>query len=169
MPLLASTILSPPILTTPAVMHGRVHEQSAVKRFEEVTGKKVQPCGLFVDHKSHFLAASPDGLLVKEDFLLEIKCPYKGRDSKIDAGELFDFLEIREGEKKLKLNHNYFFQVQGQLKICRKSSCYFVTYTFEDILIEKIEYDDAFFSEKIFPALDKFYKDNFLPCVTASL
>jgi hypothetical protein len=42
---LASSMLDPPILTGPAIVHGQVHEASAIKKFVEVTGKKVQSTG----------------------------------------------------------------------------------------------------------------------------
>jgi hypothetical protein len=62
----------------------------------------------------------------------------------IKKGESFPFLEFRNGELRLKRNHNYFYPVQGQLKMCGKSVCYFVTYTLKDILVEKDMFDAQF-------------------------
>jgi hypothetical protein len=42
---LASSMLDPPILTGAPIVHGQVHEASAIKKFVEVTGKKVQSTG----------------------------------------------------------------------------------------------------------------------------
>jgi hypothetical protein len=145
------------------------YEQLAVARFTELTGKEIHQCGLFVDQESPFPAATPDGIVAKENALLKVKCPFKGRDSRIEPGDKFKFLESRKGELKLKKKHSYFFQVQGQLKICKRKTCYFVTYTFADIFIEEIEYDAEFYSQKMFPHLASFYKNHFLPCVASSL
>ena len=66
-----------------AVNHGRAHEATAIQEFSKVFKKKVEPCGLFIDHERNFLAATPDGMIPAEDAILEVKCPYTGRKSKI--------------------------------------------------------------------------------------
>lgn len=49
---------------------------------------KVQTCGLFIDSKRHWLAASPDGIVTDtktgERLCLEVKCPYKHRDRTVE-------------------------------------------------------------------------------------
>lgn len=42
-------------------------------------GLKVLPAGLFLDGEFNFLACSPDGLIKDQD-ILEIKCPYSAKD-----------------------------------------------------------------------------------------
>jgi hypothetical protein len=166
---LAQTLLSPCNLTTKAVNHGRVQEQEAVQKFSQMTGLTVQRCGLFIDVANPHLAATPDGHVVEEDALLEIKCPYNGRASEITTGKHFPFLEIRDKELKLKLNHSYYYQVQGQMKICQKKACYFVMFTLCDIFAERIEFDTDFFDEKMSPFLQTFYDQHYLPHVVKSL
>ena len=71
---LAQTILHPPRLRSDAVVYGLMQEETAAKKFMEVTGLKVSSCGLFI-HKEEgysYLAASPDGL-VGDDALLEME------------------------------------------------------------------------------------------------
>ena len=68
---------------------------------EEETNLKLEKCGLFVDVDNHFLAASPDGL-IGENSVLEVKCPFSGRMSKIQEGKLFPHLEFRDDMLKLK-------------------------------------------------------------------
>jgi hypothetical protein len=167
---LATSILSPPILTGNAVNHGLVKEEDAIQKFVLTTGKQVAKCGLFVDRVHSFLAATPDGVVAVEDALVEVKCPYNGRRSKIAKGKMFPFLEqLQDGELRLRRNHSYHFQVQGQMKICRKQFCYFVVFTNCDLLVEKIEFDGAFFDDKMLPFLTSFFTDHYQPCIVKSL
>jgi hypothetical protein len=170
---LAQTLLSPPHLTGEAVVHGKTFEQTAIDKFSEVSGKTVSKCGLFVDVTDPFLAGSPDGVVQEdeeeEDALLEVKCPFKGRQNLIAAGGSFPFLEVRDGELRLKKNANYFYQVQGQMKVCGKSACYFVTYTHEDILVEKILFDAMFYADKMAIQLCDFYHTHYLPHIVSTL
>ena len=69
----------------------------------------------------------------------------------------------------LKKGHAYYYQVQGQLKICRRQWCYFITYTHCDIKYEKIAADNAFFEEKMFPALSTFWETHYLPYIVKNL
>ena len=168
--LLAKSILHPRKLSGEAVTHGLMQEENAAKKFSELTGLKVKPCGLFIDQELSYLAASPDGLVGQDgEALLEIKSPYTQRDNKISDAHLFPFLELKNGELRLKRNHDFFFQIQGQLHICRKKVCYFVVYTFIDIHIEKIEADCLFFAEKMLPYLSNFWETHYLPCIVQSL
>ena len=84
----------------------------------------VEECGLFVDLHKGYLAASPDGTVGK-DSLVEVKCPYVCRDNSIEDLARqdhsfcleFDFLEDK---LRLKRNHNFYYQVQGQLHIANR-------------------------------------------------
>jgi hypothetical protein len=166
---MARSLHSPCVLTTKAVNHGRVQEQAAIDKFSQMTGLTVQKCGLFVDVAHPYLAATPDGVVVEEDALLEVKCPYNGRLSKVQVGKHFPFLEMRDGQMKLKVSHSYYYQVQGQMSVCQKKASYFVTYTLCDIYEERIEFDADFVAEKMSPFLHKFYKQHYLPHVVKSL
>lgn len=92
---------------------------------------KVLPAGLFVDFNLPFLAASPDGL-IGNDAIIEIKCPYSAKDLSPDDAQKqnkLKFMEIESENLILKKNHNYYFQVQGQLHITQRNLCYFVVWT----------------------------------------
>ena len=60
-------------LETEGMKYGRRHEKDALCAIKNMN-IDVQPCGLIVDEKLPFLAASPDGL-IGEDGIVEIKCP----------------------------------------------------------------------------------------------
>jgi len=71
------------------------------------------------------MGALPDGLVYDPlspdpNDLLEIKCPAQA--DKITVEELCTtkldfFLQNTDGQCKLKQKHNYYYQVQGQMKI----------------------------------------------------
>lgn len=101
--------------------------------FEAKFNLKVLPAGLFIDEVLNFLACSPDGLIGNED-LVEIKCPYSAKDlTTIHEGvnrKIIKFLMINnDGMLQLKINDNYYYQVQGQLHVANKQNCYFIVWT----------------------------------------
>jgi hypothetical protein len=111
------------------------------------------------------LAASPDGL-VGCDGIVEVKCPWNVKDlTVLDAVKA---RKIKYAEKKkdglhVKMDHNYSYQIQGQLHITQRDFCLFVVYTKRGIFVEKIERDRKFWKEKILPKLEKFFFQYFLP------
>ncbi|XP_061190767.1 uncharacterized protein LOC133198798 isoform X1 [Saccostrea echinata] len=158
---LCSSIFKPLKLKTPAVLNGQQYEAVARQTFQEKMGFKVKTCGLFIDSENNYLAASPDGI-IGENAIVEIKCPYKGRDRKIAADKFFPFLlEDDDGVLHLKQNHNYYMQVQGQLNVCKKEKCFFVVYTFVDIFVEEINVDRVYFCGCMLPKLELFYKKHY--------
>jgi hypothetical protein len=56
------------------------------------------------------LAASPDGVVIGEDAVIEVKCPFNGKEEKIAPGKNFSFLESRDGGIHLKHGHSYYYQ-----------------------------------------------------------
>lgn len=101
--------------------------------FEIKFNLKVLPAGLFVDAEYNFLACSPDGLVGDND-IVEIKCPHSIKDMTPKEGVLANkikFLKIDDldGKMKLKINDNYYYQVQGQLRVANKNACYFIVWT----------------------------------------
>ncbi len=167
--LLCKTLHNPPMLLTPAVCYGNTNESKAISQFEMQYEKKVYSCGLFVNPKFPFLGASPDGLVEKENALIEVKCPYHAKDEKITA-ETVTFLENSDsGSPVLKRSHNYWFQVQGQLGIVKKELCYFIVFTQKDLFVQVIEFDENFFSEEILPKLTNFYSVHYRPYVSSKL
>lgn len=58
-----------------AMSYGKETEPAARKQFVRKTGFKVEKVGLVVKMSQPFLAASPDGLILDDMSVLEIKCP----------------------------------------------------------------------------------------------
>jgi len=134
---------------TLATNYGKEKEDEAIQQFIEETGLPVSKCGLFVDKHKTFLAASPDGL-VEEDSIVEVKCPYKIVDLTPKEGieqKKIDFCIFKNDTLELKRNHNYYYQVQGQLHITGRNFCYFILWSAKGLLYEKIKRDDVFWQK----------------------
>lgn len=102
-----------------ATEYGKLHETFAIEAFEAEYNLKVEKCGLFIDKEHYFLGASPDGT-VENEAIIEIKCPQciKKLHPKDAIKEKKIKFAILEGDTfKLKRNHDYFYQIQGQLAI----------------------------------------------------
>ena len=146
--LLCKSLLENTPLSTPAIVHGKTWEKCAIQQFEKKEKMSVQQCGFFVSKEFPFLGASPDGL-IGDQGLLEVKCPYTGRDGKIEPGKNFLFLQKEGNCVVLKKNHKYYYQVIGQLAITGRKFCYFAVYTHADFFVQKVPYDADFFEQKI--------------------
>ena len=128
----------------------------------------VDPCGLFVAREYPFLAATPDGL-VGEDSVVEVKCPYGGRGDQVEATKKFPFLTAKGTTLGLNSSHKYYDQVQGQMFVTGRTSCYFVVYTFVDMKYFKIEYDEEYCKQAMLPRLQCFYEKKYLPFLAKAL
>lgn len=150
-----------------ATSYGKCNESVAkglyVQKNPEV---HVHDCGLVVNPSFSFLGASPDGKVCidGETGVLEIKCPYAARDMTIQAAlNLRSFcLKINDnGSISLNPDHNYHYQVQGQMLVSGTSFCIFVVYTKCDLHVEKIK-SNAIFQQSMLDKLAVFYDSHCL-------
>jgi len=159
------------MLTCPAVQHGRTYEAAAIKAYEKQEHAVVKKCGLFVNPLYCFLGASPDGLIGDEG-LIEVKCPFAARNNPISIEDIdrFSFLEAKPDRRiGLKRSHNYYQQIQGQLGITKRKYCHFIVFTFKDLYVERIEYDEDHFEREMIPKLKSFYDKTYLPYLCSKL
>ena len=107
----------------PAIKWGIEHEQEAREAYANIMAVKhatfkVNPAGLRVCTRQPFLAATPDGVVSCSccgEGLLEIKCPFKYRNSQPASIEDESFYLHKVGsEATLDKKHDYYYQVQGQ-------------------------------------------------------
>nr|CAI5839161.1 unnamed protein product [Callosobruchus analis] len=144
--------------------YGKESELRAIKDFEKGMNLNVSQCSLFVDEEHFCLGASPDGLVGEHD-IIEIKFPYsivKMSPTEAILKEKIKFAILVDNSLHLKRNHDYYYQVQGQLAITRKRSCYFVLSRSTGILCEQIFYDQQFWQEMA-PKVRKFYEQSMFP------
>ena len=137
-----------------ALKYGRNMEHIAKQKFVKMFEKKHKAAqcrefGLFIDEQHQFLGATPDLLLECAccgKGVLEIKCPYSIVND-IPSAENLPYLEMSGGSERLKENHTYFDQIQGQMAITKRNRCYFYVYTQKGQYIEKINFNQAYWQK----------------------
>jgi len=150
-----------------AIRYGRENESKAIETLNsliEPEGRKVEECGLFVDIEKGYLAGTPDGV-VGDTCLVEVKCPMKCLESRMRELAATDpnfCLELIEGELQLKRRHNYFYQIQGQLRVANRASCYFLVWSPTEYHLEVIDFEPDFW-EEVEESLEQFYLHCLLP------
>ena len=89
-----------------------------------------------VDPMYPFEGASPDGMVTCiccGTGVIEIKCPYSCRNKslkEVSEEKSHFFLHAKgAGNLELKDNHQYFCQIQLQMKLCNASFCDFVVWS----------------------------------------
>ncbi|CAM4732372.1 unnamed protein product [Leuciscus chuanchicus] len=150
-----------------AVQWGIVNEKEGIAAFEEGTGLKVRGSGLWLAD-SGILGATPDGL-VGETGIIEVKCPYRWRDSTFEEAvkENSFYLHQEGGTYHLKRDHSYWHQVQGQLHITGKTTCHFIIWTPKQCMILPISRDDSWLPN--LGILEAFYRAHMLPHIEQNL
>ena len=108
--------------------------------------QQVYPCEIFISCDHLFLGASTDSIVFGDGSamgLIEVKCPYKHREHTLEeaCSDKAFHLNWEEGQPRLKKTHDYYFQVTGQLGITGAAFCDFVTWTCNDMHVERILFD----------------------------
>jgi hypothetical protein len=151
----------------PAIRYGRDMEAVARKKYREKNGR-VCPAGLLIHSSLTYLACSSDSYAPDSDKIIEIKCPYSVRDltpvqAARSSNSFCSSYLPSTGQLRLKREHNYFYQIQGQLEIWNKEYCDFIIYTPSGIHVECIKRDRNFWESRMKPKLNAFYKNYYLP------
>jgi len=148
--------------TCAALEYGITNEPVALKSYTNLTGVKIFPSGLVVSTKHPWLCGTPDGLFSLAEIgggdgigVLEIKCPYSCRDKP----EL-DVPYLNCGQ--LKVNHQYYAQVQLQMYLCNAKLAHFFVFSPSDSQLIKIDRNDVFI-DTLISKLEKIYFDVLLP------
>lgn len=160
------SIIKPLEKKIPSLAYGKATEPLALQRYREKNLQhKIATVGLVVDPSVPFLGCSPDGIVVDQDKLLEIKCPTAGDKLPLNAivGQL-KYVYHRDGIYLLRPKHAYYGQVQLSMYILKLKSTDFVIYSrFDnDYLCIKVNYDDKFVRDLI-SVLSNVYFNLFLP------
>ncbi|XP_047516704.1 uncharacterized protein LOC125057211 [Pieris napi] len=152
-----------------SIAHGIKNEKIALQHLSAQNNIVIEPCGLFVDNKYHFLGASPDGL-VGTDAIVEVKCPIAPGKVGMDEAIKRNKIQIYKYNKKtnqtvINKNSNWFFQVQGQLMITGREKCIFGIWggEKEPMRVIEIEKDEKFWKERMERKLVEFYINEMVP------
>lgn len=151
----ALCILRPKVLKNAAIAWGKKHEKDALEGYASLMHCRVKSVGVFIDKDHSYLAASPDG--IADGVLVEVKCPYSVRSK---APTEAYFMEKRGGQYRLKRNHPYYYQVQGQMMVCHAQYTDFVVWTNRGLFIECIKKDEQFCAVML-SQLEQYYKTVF--------
>jgi len=149
-----------------AVDWGVEHEPIVVQQFEAEAQLSVHKTGFWL-HESGVLGASPDGIIGDgRKHLVEVKCPYKFRNSSMRQGltGCNDYV-VRYDEGKWLLNkkHFYYHQIQGQIYVLDALSCFLILYApHQKLAIIPVPKDPVWMSTKP-PKLFQFYVNKYLP------
>ncbi|XP_069110247.1 uncharacterized protein [Argopecten irradians] len=109
-------------IKTAPLEHGRKYESFAIQKYMSDTGCIVKPCGLFVSMDFPHLSSSPDGI-VTDKSIIEVKCPYVSRDKPINSLTVPYLKQTSKSGYTLDPNHDYYFQIQGQLLCTSLKEC----------------------------------------------
>ena len=95
----------------------------------------LEKCGVFIDKEHRWIHATPDFLCSCSccgKGCGEVKCPYSIDDCDFDSYTAKESacLEKVNGKIRLKTNHQYYYQVQQQLRISGRQFCDFVVCAF---------------------------------------
>ncbi|KAG9264210.1 hypothetical protein AMEX_G22466 [Astyanax mexicanus] len=129
------------VAQTALMKRGLALERDAIQEYCRVKNTNYSPCGFVIHPDAPWLGSSPDGVVFDPTEnppfgLLEVKCP--NAKSYVDC----KYLRLQNDTMKLKQQHSYYWQVQGQLLITGMQWCDFVVFAEEDMVIQRI-YKDA--------------------------
>ncbi|XP_064211833.1 uncharacterized protein LOC103314328 [Tribolium castaneum] len=159
-------------LNVPSINHGKVNEEKARLQLMQQENVTIVSCGLFVNKKWNFLGASPDGLILDLDSIVEIKCPYSAFQKKMSFEEAVISKKITFWKQeaatrifKINKNHDWYYQIQGQLQIADKESCLLGVWLGDNYPLKTqwVMKDNEFWEEKMLPKLQRFYFHSLLP------
>ncbi len=146
---------------------GVTHESTALNHYSEAMSVTVQATGVWLSADGK-LGASPDGL-VGDNICVEVKCPYKYRDSTLaEAVTNSDFfLHLVNGQYDMKTDHDYYHQIQGALHFTDRTVIHLVVWTTKECTIVIMEKDVEWAILNI-PKLLSFYDEFILPKIVSS-
>lgn len=136
-----------------SLVYGRNSEPVAKNCYQKVMSKvcptlKVQETGLLLSEHFPFIGCSADGIVsckCHSKKLIEIKCPFalkhlSPREAALQRGC------YSEGDTlKLKMNTDYFYQIQGQMGLHKIHKCDLVIFTSQGIQIVEVDFNVEFY------------------------
>ena len=153
-----------------AIQWGEKHEKEAVAEFKRENSNilVIDYLGMFQNHSHPWLASTPDALLCDKNRsanenwgTLEIKCPYSCIDKTPKSASCFD------KNQKLKKNHQYYRQIQGQMGCIGVNWGILVIWTPNGIHQEEIKFDANEWSKNV-EKLNLFWRNALAPEIVDS-
>ena len=175
----AQSIMHPKPFTSKYVAHGMKYEPVALREYEKFMFNRKTPVavlksGFVVSEAFPVLGASPDAKVI--DFgcsicfgLAEVKCPHtEFHVTPLEACSDPNFFmeKISDTQCRLKRDHAYYGQVQGQMGVTGAKWCDFIVYTSKGIYIERIAFDPVYWGN-LKNELLRYYFEHFLKFASA--
>jgi hypothetical protein len=114
-----------PDITNTAMAWGINHEAEAIKRYEFEYLCNVTPSDRIFSDEITYVNGLPDGLLTKEQAMIEVKCPYNPTNQLDNIRDgCANVSEYPKGDYLA----TYWWQVQGYLWLTDSKYCDFITY-----------------------------------------
>ena len=167
--------LFPKPVDTISTCYGRRHEMMQFYQKDHGICVEVRLCGLVIDSCMHWLAASPDRIVLDSTLSednrgrLEVKCPLVcEKKTIVEASRSIPAFCLVEqnGNIHLSKSHGYFYQVQTQMYVTNLKWCDFVVWSpVQDPFVERISFG-ALFMKRAISKAEEFYFKHFLPSVT---
>lgn len=153
----AQSIMHPKPFSSKYVAHGMKYEPIALQEYQKFMFNQKTPVAVlrsgFVVSKSFpILGASPDAKVIDKGCTLcfglgEVKCPYtKFHVTPLEAcsDPKFFMEKVSDSNCRLKRDHEYYAQVQGQMGVTGAKWCDFIVYTSKGLYVERIPFDPVF-------------------------
>ncbi|CAC5379542.1 unnamed protein product [Mytilus coruscus] len=164
---------SKPNANIKSLKYGREMEPEAKKIYYQQyvcnhQNVKLSECGIFLDKRCSYLAASPDALVTCSccgDGVLEVKCLCIEECKKCSGFchcTLPNCLYRTDEKLILKHNHKYFAQVQAQMAFCNRQWCDFFIHTCNGTFIERIVFDQMY-TEQLITNVKHFFAKYMVP------
>ena len=121
--------------------------------------------GLCISQEQIYLGASPDGIVDCEQcgtFLLEIKCPYAKRNFSPKLAAVDHCFVDPARNLQLDPKSYWYYQIQGQLGICKVAQCKLVVYTSKGIHVINVPFHTEKW-EELRARLGTFYLEHLGP------
>lgn len=154
--------------STKAMDYGNENEHKARDYYQSLHPElRIEESTLTIRRTEPWIGASPDGLVLDKDGKLvgaiEIKCPYSKKDLTIaQALDIKDFYLKRVGsEVHLDKNHEYYYQIQGQMMVLDLTWVDFVVRTEKDAIVVRIDRNQDFI-DKLKQDLRQLYFENYI-------
>ncbi|KAJ8876211.1 hypothetical protein PR048_024121 [Dryococelus australis] len=128
-------------------------EATALLSVSEILGGGgMEKCSFFIPKEYPYFGATSNGV-IEESVILEIKFPSSSKDMSPEEAfttQKITFLRKENNTLRLKKEHPYFYQVQGQLNITELEVC---------LLLDKVKRRKDMWQEIMLPKLTVFYME----------
>uniref|UniRef100_A0A1A8G6W1 Zinc finger PHD-type domain-containing protein n=1 Tax=Nothobranchius korthausae TaxID=1143690 RepID=A0A1A8G6W1_9TELE len=149
-------------LNVSSVIWGENMEQTARQHYSDFMSKNhqglmVSTCGLVVQPSEPYLGSSPDGIVTCTccgKGVVEIKCPYKYRESL--QGSTEDPKFCLDNSLVLKPTHTYYYQIQLHMFVCDVNYCDFVVWTKKEFIVQRVGKDHKLLQDTLPKAQEAF-------------